>query len=365
MSATETKKANVLLLGGGAVGTIAALNIETGGLGSVTAVLRSNFKVVQDEGYVIESVDHGKLHGWRPTRVVNSVPDVIKESLPPFDYIVTTTKNLPDIPPSLTSLIAPAVTLGHTIIVIVQNGLNIEKPMFASFPTNIVLSGVSMIDAHEGRLGEILHEEHDTLYLGAFNNPNINDPSRELSEAKKFIEIYNAAGKSTVHLSEDVAFARWRKLVFNAVLNPLCAILGLDDARIRLAGGGSAIEGLVRPAMREIVQTARKLGHDLPEEVMDAMIHCDPMDLYLKPSMQCDYEKVCSFPRSILFASLDRKLAGNYMEYEYLVGEPLREAEKIGVPAPTLKVIYEICKALQWRIMEEKGLVLVPPKRVL
>ncbi|KAG4410802.1 hypothetical protein IFR04_016058, partial [Cadophora malorum] len=87
MTTTEVKKANVLLLGGGAVGTIAALNIESGGLGSVTAVLRSNFKVVQDEGYVIESVDHGKLKGWRPTRVVNSVPDVIKESLPPFDYI--------------------------------------------------------------------------------------------------------------------------------------------------------------------------------------------------------------------------------------------------------------------------------------
>ncbi|MAD81630.1 MAG: hypothetical protein CL912_01590 [Deltaproteobacteria bacterium] len=225
--------------------------------------------------------------------VVNSVPDVIKESLPPFDYIVTTTKNLPDIPPTLTSLIAPAVTPGHTIIVMVQNGLNIEKPMFDSFPTNMVLSGVSMIDAHEGRLGEILHEEHDTLFLGAFNNPTINDPSRELAEAKKFIEIYNAAGKSTVHLSEDVAFARWRKLVFNAVLNPLCAILGLDDARIRLAGGGSAIEGLVRPAMREIVATARKLGHDLPDEIMDTMIHCDPMDLYLKPSMQCDFEKVC------------------------------------------------------------------------
>jgi ketopantoate reductase len=53
------------------------------------------------------------------------------------------------------------------------------------------------------------------------------------------------------------------------------------------------------------------------------------------------------------------------MEYEYLVGEPLREAEKIGVPTPTLRIIYEICKALQWRIKETKGLVTVPPKRVM
>jgi len=68
MGSVTNKKANILLLGGGAVGTIAALNIETGGLGSVTAVLRSNFKVVEEEGYTIESVDHGKLKGWRPTR---------------------------------------------------------------------------------------------------------------------------------------------------------------------------------------------------------------------------------------------------------------------------------------------------------
>lgn len=62
------EKLNVLLLGGGAVGAIAALNIEAGGLGSVTAVLRSNFNVVTEEGYTIESVDHGNFKGWRPTK---------------------------------------------------------------------------------------------------------------------------------------------------------------------------------------------------------------------------------------------------------------------------------------------------------
>ena len=55
---------------------------------------------------------------------------------------------------------------------------------------------------------------------------------------------------------------------------------------------------------------------------------------------------------------------GNYIEYEYLVGEPLREAEKVGVPVPTLKVIYEFCKGLQWRTKEARGLVTVPPKKI-
>lgn len=47
------------------------------------------------------------------------------------------------------------------------------------------------------------------------------------------------------------------------------------------------------------------------------------------------------------------------------MGEPLREAEKAGVSTPTLRVIYELCRAFQWRIKESKGLVVVPPKRIL
>lgn len=68
MANSEAQTANVLLLGGGAVGTIAALNIESGKLGAVTAVLRSNFQAVRDYGYRIESVDHGKVTGWRPNK---------------------------------------------------------------------------------------------------------------------------------------------------------------------------------------------------------------------------------------------------------------------------------------------------------
>jgi ketopantoate reductase len=52
------------------------------------------------------------------------------------------------------------------------------------------------------------------------------------------------------------------------------------------------------------------------------------------------------------------------MEYENLVGEPFREAQRVGVPTPILKTVYELCKMIQWRIKEAKGLVKVPPKRV-
>ncbi len=60
----ENKK-SVLIVGGGAVGAIAAVNLEVGGLATVTLVLRSNYNVVQENGYTIESCDHGSLKEWR------------------------------------------------------------------------------------------------------------------------------------------------------------------------------------------------------------------------------------------------------------------------------------------------------------
>lgn len=201
-----------------------------------------------------------------------------------------------------------------------------------------------MIDCHEAAPGYIKHEEADLLFLGAFDNPDLPKDVQSRA-AQEFIEIYGAGRKTKIELSENVAWARWRKLVFNAALNPICAITSLDDARVRLVPG--FIEGLIRPVMKEIILTAKMLGHDLPSGIDDTMINLDPMDLYLKPSMQCDAEK------------------GNYLEFENLVGEPLREAEKAGLQTPMLRVVYEICKAVQWRTKETKGAVSVPPKRVL
>lgn len=46
---------------------MAAYNLEVGGKATVTAVLRSNFAAVQNDGFSIDSIDHGKVDGWRPT----------------------------------------------------------------------------------------------------------------------------------------------------------------------------------------------------------------------------------------------------------------------------------------------------------
>jgi ketopantoate reductase len=54
---------------------------------------------------------------------------------------------------------------------------------------------------------------------------------------------------------------------------------------------------------------------------------------------------------------------GNFLEFENLLGEPLREGKDAGVAMPTLEVLYRLSQAIQWRIKEKKGLVEIPGKK--
>ncbi|KAJ9359868.1 2-dehydropantoate 2-reductase family protein [Paecilomyces variotii] len=332
-------KANVLLVGCGGIGTISALNLEIGGRATVTAVLRSNYDAVQAKGFHIRSVDHGLIENFRPTAIRNTVPDIKQEGTTPFKYIVCTTKNVPDVQPTLVDIIRPAVTPGYSNIVLIQNGLNIERPVIKAYPENVVLSGVSFCGSHEISPGEIVHEDDDELYIGAFRNPSL-DATAEDAAAQDFVARYGAGGKCKPEYSPHVGFTRWRKLMYNACLNSICAATGLDTGRLQLADG--ALDGLVRPAMEEIRTAAKACGHDLPAELVELMIRLDPIPMYNPPSMLVDIRK------------------RRYCEFEVIVGEPLKEGAARGVPMPTLRVIYNILKAFQWKLKEERGLVEIP-----
>lgn len=71
---SDVPKFNVCLIGSGGVGTIGSVVLENSGRARVTAVLRSKYKVVSEKGWDIESVDHGTLKGWKPSRSQHPPP---------------------------------------------------------------------------------------------------------------------------------------------------------------------------------------------------------------------------------------------------------------------------------------------------
>ncbi|KAI0401635.1 putative 2-dehydropantoate 2-reductase [Xylaria palmicola] len=237
--------------------------------------------------------------------VRKTIPDVSEEKLQAFDFIVVTTKNIPEYPPIVADIIEPAVTAGKTAIVLSQNGLNIEKPLIKRFPKNPIISSISYIAATETSYGKILHDDADAQKIGPFDSPSV-PPDNKLN----------------VVFDADVKYIRWRKLLYNASYNLVASYI-IDD--------------LIRPIiMLEVMAAARANGIHIPDNDLDQVICADPTDTAFKPSMCQDWEK------------------GNSMEVETIVGEPLREGEAKGVPMPTLRTIYGLLKGMQ--LQGKKGL---------
>lgn len=268
--------------------------------------------------------------------VRKSVPDVQKENLPPFDFILVTTKNVPDVSPTVADIIAPAVTPKTTTIVLSQNGLNIEKPLIARFPENPLVSSISYIGATELSHGHIFHDDKDSQRIGAFTSPGVPHDVADAA-ARRYMSVYDPAGKLDLHYEPDVRWFRWRKLIYNSSFNSVAAVLRLDARRIRQSE--HIVDDLIKPIMREIIAAATAIGVEgLSEDLIPIVIKQDPIETAFKPSMCQDSEK------------------GNLMEIETIVGEPLREGEAAGVAMPTLRTVYGLLKGLQLKVKEAKGL---------
>ncbi|GMM27809.1 hypothetical protein DAMA08_005250 [Martiniozyma asiatica (nom. inval.)] len=327
---------NILLIGMGGVGSIAAYTLQKNGKATVTVVARSSYDILTTKGFTLESVDYGHVEGFKPAHVVKSVEEATKFG--PFDYIVVTTKNIPDVSP-IEDIMKPAVS-ENTAIVLLENGVGIERATIAAFPKNSVISGVTLIGST--LYGDVVkHVGSDTVSFGPFENKNI-PMDGQIEKAKKFQEIYyNEQNKAKY--DENVKYIRWRKLVYNASINTTAAITNLDAGRLELFG---ATDAIVRPAMKEVLAIAKSDGVDLPEDVIDFMIRSDDGAWY-PPSMLIDIRK------------------GNYTEYKIIVGTALDIAKENGVPAPTLEILSALMHAIQMRTMEEKGRFELPEQRPL
>ena len=285
-------KIKVLIIGGGGVGTMAAYALESGGQVEVSMVLRSNFKAVEQNGFTIDSIQHGKdISGWRPSHILQQVPDAQDPNGTSFDYIIAATKNVPDVKPTVVDIIEKAVTPGKTSILLLQNGLNIEKPIIAKFPDNVVLSGVSLIGATETQHGVIRHDDTDDCIVGPFlTSGSRAQPDVAKASARRIVEAYNACGKVNWEYDEDVPLTRWRKLIYNSSFNSVAAVTGMDTARMRMSE--FVIDDLILPIMLEIKAIARAAGIDLPDGIEQKLIRVDPTDTAFVPSMGQDAAKV-------------------------------------------------------------------------
>jgi 2-dehydropantoate 2-reductase len=126
------------------------------------------------------------------------------------------------------------------------------------------------------------------------------------------------AGGWDVSLAEDIIFDQWKKLLWNAGFNALCAITGCTAGEALAEPSGAAT---VRAAMHEVVSIAEHHGIALSDEDVEEMAADNPQLRDYRPSTARDLD------------------AGKVVESDALCGFLSREGTRLGVPTPVNDVL--------------------------
>jgi 2-dehydropantoate 2-reductase len=128
-------KPEILLIGTGAIGSFYAGKLWQAGA-RVTTLCRSDYEHVRNKGIRIKSVD-GDFHFY-PHSVIRNISDYGGKP----DFIIVATKVLPGI--DISSLIGKNIDPSASIVLI-QNGIDVEKPVASAFPENEIISALAFI----------------------------------------------------------------------------------------------------------------------------------------------------------------------------------------------------------------------------
>lgn len=167
----------ILVIGAGGVGVYFSGRLAQAGA-EVTVVARSDYEAVSRAGYAVESIA-GDFQ-FTPAAVLKHASEFEGEA----DYIILAAKVLPGA--DAVGLLSPAVRSSKSTIVLIQNGIDIERKVAESFPDNRLLSTVAYIGVSRPAPGRVLHLGSGELKMGDY-------PAGISAEARRLAALFEAA----------------------------------------------------------------------------------------------------------------------------------------------------------------------------
>ncbi|MDQ2995656.1 MAG: 2-dehydropantoate 2-reductase [Chloroflexota bacterium] len=210
-------------------------------------------------------------------------------------------------------LVSPSLTL----VVTLQNGLGNRELLARRLGETYVGQGVTAQGATLLGLGQVRHAGQGRTVFGA---------APDHARMATLVALFNASGLPA-ELSDDLDALVWGKLVVNAGINALTALLRVPNGALAASADARA---LMASAIAEAAAVAQARGTMLPYD--DPLAHT----LAIAQATSANHSSM-----------LQDVLRGSPTEIDAINGAVEREGRRMGVPTPVNSMLAALVRALE------------------
>jgi 2-dehydropantoate 2-reductase len=317
----------VWCVGAGSIGMLFAAKLALAGL-SVTLVTRSKEQAEAINRQGIQLQEETRMH---QVTLLARVYDELhaesgQEAAASPDWIFLTVKQQ-----HLTEAVLDQVghwCMGGARLLCFQNGIGHVERLLAYVPSTQLDTAVTTEGARRDSYNEITHTGHGITRIGFAVEPiNREQTNKAVFKQKKLIQALIEAGFES-SLSNNMKEIAWNKLLMNAVINPLTALLQFRNGQLLES---ESLVPLMRALYDEGVFAARSHGIGIQDDLWEQLL------------------EVCRRTANNVSSMLQDLTAGRTTEIDWLNGALLKAAQEHAVPMPANETIYRLIKALEKR----------------
>ncbi|KAL1887336.1 hypothetical protein Cpir12675_006587 [Ceratocystis pirilliformis] len=308
------------VVGGNAVSAFLSWRLQATNATDVTLVWKAGFEHVSQYGISFKSSTFNNER-FKPRTVVRSPEEAsTKAKAAPFDYVILCVKALPDIY-DLASVIESVVTPQHTCIIVnTTSTLGVESALEERFPTNIVLSLVSLADIVQLGQSEFEHRGGLDIWVGPANKNSSISPAVQ-DDMAQALAMTLSTGQVNCKVAPNIQQFQFERVVGPAAFHPASVIFETSNHTQLLEKVG--VKDLVHGIIDEMIQIANAHGCSFAPDFKQSVIS----------------DMTSSSTESIMWQDF---VAHRPMEVETFLGSPIKLAAEAGVPVPRISTVYAI-----------------------
>jgi 2-dehydropantoate 2-reductase len=320
---------NVKVIGAGALGMMVAARLFLAGV-KVELVTRSRRQAeeIREQGLLL--TEKGP-EGIDVNRMVH-IPTCNLEHLESVNYsetnfillMVKQTSITDQLAQELLKQLTPA-----TRLICFQNGIGHIEILRRWISVERIWSAVTTEGALKKSSRHVKHTGYGVTWLGSNQVSGIMSSDENIGEILQNLLMH--AGFSTL-VSKNINSKVWDKLLINAVINPVTAILHIRNGLL------PTIPALL-PLMRTLYEEASNLAEQLGIE--------------LSPDLWEQIGIVCKRTADNQSSMLQDILASRITEIDAITGGLIKEAQRVAVQLPTHEALYYMIRSIeqQWEII--------------